>query len=158
MPPLQRDALKLMVANGRYGQKNGIGFYRYETTAGGKPQKLAAPETYSLLAAIQPGGPKEFSDADIIDRMMLSLMVEAAHALEEGVVATAAELDMALLLGIGFPRHLGGPMKYADWLGMAEVVRRCDRLAHLGRQYQATDAMRRMAASGGAYYEGERVG
>ena len=158
MPPLQRDALKLMAENGRYGQKNGIGFYRYETTAGGKPQKLPAPEAYSLLAAIQPGGPKEFSDADIIDRMMLSLMVEAAHALEEGVVATPAELDMALLLGIGFPRHLGGPMKYADWLGMAEVVRRCDRLAHLGRQYQATDAMRRMAASGGAYYDSERVG
>jgi 3-hydroxyacyl-CoA dehydrogenase/enoyl-CoA hydratase/3-hydroxybutyryl-CoA epimerase/enoyl-CoA isomerase len=158
MPPLQRDALKLMVANGRYGQKNGIGFYRYDTAAGGKPQKLAAPDTYPMLAAIQPGGPKDFSDAEIIDRMMLPLMVEAAHALEEGVVATPAEMDMALLLGIGFPRHLGGPMKYADWLGMAEVVRRCDRLAHLGRQYQATDAMRRMAASGGAYYGSERAG
>jgi len=68
------------------------------------------------------------------------------------VVATAAELDMALLLGVGFPKYLGGPLKYADWLGLGEVVRASDRYTHLGAPYRVTDTMRAMAASGSGYY------
>jgi 3-hydroxyacyl-CoA dehydrogenase / enoyl-CoA hydratase / 3-hydroxybutyryl-CoA epimerase / enoyl-CoA isomerase len=152
MPPLKHDALRLMAQNGRFGQKNGIGFYRYETDPNGKPRKTAAPDTHSLLAKIQPHGRKEFSDQEIIERMMLPLIVEAAHALEDGVVATPAELDMALLLGIGFPQYLGGALKYADWLGLDHVVRLSDKYAHLGKSWQATPRMREMAAAGSRYY------
>jgi 3-hydroxyacyl-CoA dehydrogenase/enoyl-CoA hydratase/3-hydroxybutyryl-CoA epimerase/enoyl-CoA isomerase len=152
MPPLRNDALRLMVAHGRLGQKSGAGFYRYETDPAGKPRKSLAADTHALLTTIQPGGLKHYSDQKIIDRMMLPLLIEAAHALEEGVVATAAELDMALLLGVGFPKYLGGPLKYADWLGLDEVVRASDRYAHLGAHYRVTDTMRAMAASGSGYY------
>lgn len=153
MPPLQHDALRLMAQNGRYGQKNGVGFYRYEMDPNGKPKKKAAADTRSLLATIQPNGQKDFSEQEIIERMMLPLIVEAAHALEDGIVATPAELDMALLLGIGLPQYLGGALKYADWLGLDHVVRLSDKYGYLGKAYQATPRMRDMAAAGTRYYD-----
>jgi 3-hydroxyacyl-CoA dehydrogenase/enoyl-CoA hydratase/3-hydroxybutyryl-CoA epimerase/enoyl-CoA isomerase len=152
MPPLAHDALQLMARHQRFGQKNGAGFYRYTAGANGRPVKSAAPETYALLAQIQPNGEREFSDREIVERMMLSMLVEAAHALEDGVVGTPAELDMAMTLGLGFPRYLGGPLKYADWLGLAEVVRLGEQYGHLGAQYRPTPTMRSMAVSGAPYY------
>lgn len=152
MPHLQHDALRLMAQNKRYGQKNGVGFYRYETDPNGKPRRTAAADTRDLLATIQPQGLREFSDQEIVDRMMLPLIIEAAHALEDGVVASPVELDMALLLGIGFPAYLGGALKYADWLGIAEVNARAARYAELGRAYEPTARMRAMAAAGQRYH------
>ena len=85
--------------------------------------------------------------------MMLPMVVEAVHALEDGVVGTAAELDTALQLGLGFPAYAGGPLKYADWLGLAQVVARCDHLAPtLGAALQPTARMRDMAASGERFH------
>lgn len=152
MPPMANDALKLMVANKRYGQKSGVGFYRYQTDPAGKLKKSLAPDTHDMLAPLQAGRQREFSDEEIVERMMLPLLVEAAHALDDGVVSTPAELDMALLLGIGFPKYLGGALKYADWLGLDQAVRLSDKYAHLGAQYRATDSMRSMAAKGSTYY------
>lgn len=152
MPPLRDDALRLMVEHKRYGQKNGIGFYRYERDPNGRPKKSPAPDTYDLLAQIQASGRRDFADEEIIERMMLPVMIEAAYALEEEVVATPVELDMALLLGIGFPKYLGGALKYADWLGLTNVVRLSDKYAHLGEQYRVTKTMRDMAVNGGRYY------
>lgn len=152
MPHIEHDALRLMASQGRFGQKNGIGFYRYETDPNGKPRRSPVPESHALLASIQPQGTQDFSAQDIQDRMMLPLIVEAAHALEDGVVGSAAELDMAMLLGIGFPAYAGGPLKYADWLGLPEVVSRCERWQHLGAAYAPTPRMREMAAQGQRYY------
>ncbi|MNY47441.1 Fatty acid oxidation complex subunit alpha [compost metagenome] len=84
---------------------------------------------------------------------MLPLILEAVHCLEEGVVASATELDTALLLGIGFPSYLGGALKYADWLGLPHLVALCDAYApELGPMYQATDTLRVMAAQGRTFY------
>ena len=152
MPPLQGDALRLMAQHKRYGQKNGIGFYKYEADPNGKPRRSVAEDTRSLLATIQPGGTCEFSDQEIVERMMLPLVIEAAHALEDGVVASPVELDMALLLGIGFPAYLGGALKYADWLGADVVCARAEAYAHLGKAYEPTPNLRAMAASRGKYY------
>lgn len=153
MPRIEHDALRLMASEGRYGQKNGVGFYRYETDAQGKPRRSAAPDTAALLARLQPNGPRSFTDGEIVDRMMLPMVVEAVHALEEGVVGTPAELDLALQLGVGFPAYAGGPLQYADWLGLAEVVDRCDRLAAaLGAALQPTQRMREMAARGERFH------
>ena len=101
---------------------------------------------------MQPQGTHDFSDQEIVDRMMIPLIIEAAHALEDGVVASPAELDMALLMGIGFPAYAGGPLKYADWLGLKNLVARCDRLQHLGAAYVPTARMREMAASNARFY------
>ncbi len=153
MPALPQDALALMVKHGRFGQKSGLGFYAYARDEGGRLGKTVAHDTHALLAALQPAGERrQFSDREIVERMMLPVIVEAAVALEEGVVASAAELDTALLLGIGFPSYLGGALKYADWLGLSEVVRQCDQFAHLGGAYRATAAMRVMANNGATYY------
>ncbi|MBK5123985.1 fatty acid oxidation complex subunit alpha FadB [Burkholderia sp. R-69980] len=152
MTPIDRDVIKLMVANGRYGQKNGAGFYRYENDPTGRPRKSSAPEAHELVAKLQLQGRHEFSDEEIVARMMLPMIVEAAHALEEEVVATPAELDMALLLGVGFPAYAGGALKYADWLGLDRVVELCDKYTVLGRQYEATPRMRAMASAVERYY------
>ena len=147
-----QDSVSLMVAQGRLGQKNGVGFYRYETDPAGKPKKSVASESYALLAAAQGSGSREFAEQEIIERMMLPMIIEAAHALEDGLVDTPVELDMALLLGLGCPQYLGGALKYADWLGLAKVVSLSERYAHLGPMYRATAKMRAMAASGERYY------
>jgi 3-hydroxyacyl-CoA dehydrogenase/enoyl-CoA hydratase/3-hydroxybutyryl-CoA epimerase/enoyl-CoA isomerase len=146
------DALSAMVEHKRFGQKSGAGFYRYETDPRGKPKKLPAPESYELLKAVQPDGLREFPAQEMVERMMLPLIIESARCLEEGVVASAPELDMAMLLGVGFPQYLGGPLKYADWLGMEQVVALSDRYAKLGPQYVVTAAMKGMAADSRTYY------
>jgi 3-hydroxyacyl-CoA dehydrogenase/enoyl-CoA hydratase/3-hydroxybutyryl-CoA epimerase/enoyl-CoA isomerase len=152
MPPLEHDALRLMAAHQRLGQKNGTGFYRYVPDPQGRPRRMPAHDTNTLLAQVQPFGALEFADEEIVDRMMLPLIIEAACALEDQVVATPGELDMALLLGAGFPAYLGGPLKYADWMGLGEVVRRAQRYSQLGAAYWPTQSMRKMAAAGHTYY------
>ena len=152
MRPVTPNAVRLLVGEKRHGQKTGQGFYRYETDASGRTVRRVGEGTHALLARAQPDGARSFADAEIVDRMMLPLLVEAAHALEDGVVATAAELDMALMLGLGLPAYLGGALKYADWLGLPEVVARCDRHAALGPAYAPTARMRAMAALGERYY------
>jgi len=152
MRPVARNAVKLMVAHRRYGQKSGAGFYRHGLDPAGKPVRSPDPEAQALVASLQLDGPRTFGEAEVVDRMMLPMVIEAAHALEEGVVATAAELDMALTLGLGFPAYLGGALQYADWLGLAEVVARCERLSSLGPAYAPTSRMREMAATGGRFH------
>ncbi|HEY0686721.1 MAG TPA: fatty acid oxidation complex subunit alpha FadB [Steroidobacter sp.] len=147
-----KDPLQVMVAHGRLGQKNGLGFYRYETSAMGKPVKHIDPDVRVLLREVQASGSKPFGDTEIVERMMLPLIIEAALCLEEGIVASAAELDMALLLGVGLPAYLGGALKYADWLGLDRVVELSDRYAALGPQYLATPTMRAMARERRKYY------
>jgi len=152
MPPLTHDALRLMAQNKRFGQKNGLGFYRYEADAAGKPIKKSADDTRALLASVQPNGTREFSDQEIIERLMLPMIIEAAYALEEGVAASAAELDTALVLGLGFPRYAGGPLKYADWLGLKRVVELARKYQALGKQYEPSAKMLEMAAQGRRYH------
>ena len=152
MRPVTRNAVKLMVEHRRYGQKSGAGFYRHGLDPSGKPVRSPDPEAQALVATLQLDGPRTFGEAEIVDRLMLPMVVEAVHALEEGVVATAAELDMALTLGIGFPAYLGGALQYADWLGLAEVVARCERLGGLGPAYEPTARMREMAATGDRFH------
>jgi 3-hydroxyacyl-CoA dehydrogenase/enoyl-CoA hydratase/3-hydroxybutyryl-CoA epimerase/enoyl-CoA isomerase len=79
---------------------------------------------------------------------MLPMIIEASLALDEGVVESAAELDAAIRMGLGFPAYAGGPLMYADWLGLREVVRRCAQLGHLGLAYAPTRRMVTMAETG----------
>lgn len=148
MPAPAQDALKLLASQGRFGQKSGLGFYRYEARSDGKPVRLPADDTHALLATLQAAGPRDFTPDEIVERMMLPMIVEAAHAIEEGVARSATELDRAMLLGLGFPAYAGGPLQYADWLGLQEVVARCERLHALGPAYEPTARMREMALRG----------
>jgi 3-hydroxyacyl-CoA dehydrogenase / enoyl-CoA hydratase / 3-hydroxybutyryl-CoA epimerase / enoyl-CoA isomerase len=147
-----KHAVQTMVEHKRFGQKNGAGFYRYETDPKGKPRKAVDPQTATLIASTRSGPEKAFSDEELTDRLMLPMIIEAARCLEEGIAATAAEVDMSLILGLGFPRHVGGPLKFADWLGMQQVVARCAKLESLGPLYRSTDAMKAAARDGRRYF------
>jgi 3-hydroxyacyl-CoA dehydrogenase / enoyl-CoA hydratase / 3-hydroxybutyryl-CoA epimerase / enoyl-CoA isomerase len=146
------NAVSLMASLGRYGQKNGLGFYKYETDPKGKPRKLAAGDTHSVLAHIQPSGQRAFSDSEIVERTMLPMLIEAAICVEDGVAESAAEVDMALILGLGFPRHIGGALRYADHLGLKHVVARCDEIGGGASLYRPTERMRAMAATGKRFF------
>ncbi|NGY04354.1 fatty acid oxidation complex subunit alpha FadB [Solimonas terrae] len=146
------DSLQVMVDHRRYGQKNGVGFYRYEVDPAGKPRKSPAPDSHELLKAVQASGIREFADAEIVERMMLPMINEAVRCLDEAVVETAAELDMALLLGLGLPQYLGGALKFADWLGLERVLEWSQRLGHLGPQWVTPPCVSDMAASGARFY------
>jgi 3-hydroxyacyl-CoA dehydrogenase/enoyl-CoA hydratase/3-hydroxybutyryl-CoA epimerase/enoyl-CoA isomerase len=133
------------------GQKNGKGFYSYEPDKKGKPRKLDNPEIGQLLAKVQDGS-KEFSDEEIIARMMLPLCLETIRCLDEGIVASPAEADMAQIMGIGFPAFRGGTMRYIDTVGADAIVAMADKYAPLGPLYEAPDSLREMAAAGKKFF------
>jgi len=136
----------------RLGRKAGLGFWRYEADDSGRVRKLLADDTAAVLAPVQAATPIVITDAQIVDRMLLPFVIEAARALDEGVVGTAAELDMAVMLGLGFPRFRGGPLRYADACGIAAIVADADRHAGLGGLYQPGSRLREMAAAGEVFF------
>lgn len=146
-----RTALDALYEAGRLGQKSGSGFYRYQVEGGGKPKKQVDPAVEACLAPLV-GEVRELSDEDIVAILMLPLCLETVRCLEEGVVASAAEADMGLLYGLGFPAFRGGALRYIESLGLAEFVALADRHAELGPLYVPTPALREMAASGRTFY------
>jgi len=146
------NAVEAMVQHKRLGQKNGSGFYQYANDPKGKPRKTVDPQTATLLASIRSSASKSFADQQLLDTLMLPMIIEAARCLEEGIAASAAEVDMGLVLGLSFPRHVGGPLKYADWLGMKHIVERCAAYEALGPLYRPTQAMLAAANSGKTFY------
>jgi 3-hydroxyacyl-CoA dehydrogenase/enoyl-CoA hydratase/3-hydroxybutyryl-CoA epimerase/enoyl-CoA isomerase len=144
-------ATNVLFKAGRYGQKNGKGFYNYEADKRGKVQKVATTESYELIAP-HCAERTEFEADDVIARMMVPMVIEVQRCLEEGIIASAAEADMALVYGVGFPPFRGGVFRYVDEMGMANFVTMADSLKHLGAPYEVTDKMREMAANGESYY------
>jgi 3-hydroxyacyl-CoA dehydrogenase len=116
---------------GRFGQKTGKGWYRYEP---GKRDALPDPEVDQIIAEgrkLDGVIPRQVSDDEIIERCIYALVNEGARILEEGIAARASDIDMVYLTGYGFPRHQGGPMLYADIVGLPNVVRTMRRYAAL---------------------------
>lgn len=146
-----KSAMEVMFENKRYGQKNGVGFYKYETDKKGKPKKVVDETTYELIKPVVAER-KEFDAEEIIARCMIPMCIEIARCLEEKIVDTPAEADMGLIFGIGFPPFRGGACRYMDTVGLKAFVELCDKYAHLGNLYKATDRMREMAANGESYF------
>lgn len=135
----------------RFGQKSGSGFYQYETDRKGKPKKLVSTEAQEIVSGLQTQ-PTQFDDEEIVARLMIPLCIETARCLEEGIVGSAAEADMALIYGIGFPPYLGGALHYMDEMGLDAFCALADRFADLGKLYHPTDAMRDMATHQRRYH------
>lgn len=145
------SAIELMYKEERYGQKNNVGFYTYETDKKGKPKKVSDEKAHELVASVATGS-KEFDDQEIIDRLMIPMCLETVRCLEDGIVDTAAEADMGLVYGIGFPPFRGGALKYIDDMGTAEFVALCDKYSDLGNLYAPTDRLREMAKNNEKFY------
>jgi 3-hydroxyacyl-CoA dehydrogenase len=148
------DLLDQLVAANRLGQKTGAGWYRYDE---GSRRAQPDPAVEALLVeharrrgivrrTIQP--------AEIVERCLLGMINEAAKILDEGVVARASDIDVVWLTGYGFPRHRGGPLYYADRLGLARVVERIEALRdRFGAAYWTpAPALQRLAAAEQGFY------
>ena len=136
---------------GRLGQKNALGYYKYEKSQRGRALKMPDPKVIQLLESI--GGPaKDIEPQDIIDRLLLPLAMEMAHCLEEGIVASATEADMALIWGIGFPAFRGGICRWMDEQGLDSICQRGEAYLALGELYRPPPQLKKMAASGKRFY------
>ena len=145
----------VMFENKRLGQKNGLGYYKYEADKKGRPKKLVDDDVAALLAPVIDG--QEKLDAEtIVDSMMIPMCLEAVRCLEDGIAASATDIDLALIYGIGFPPFRGGALHYIDDFGIEKFVARADELAAtagpLKPMYQSTEKLREMAANGDAFF------
>jgi 3-hydroxyacyl-CoA dehydrogenase/enoyl-CoA hydratase/3-hydroxybutyryl-CoA epimerase/enoyl-CoA isomerase len=145
------SAIDVLYEANRLGQKNGKGFYSYETDKRGKPKKVFDAEVMDVLKPVIYEQ-RELSDDDIINWMMIPLCLETVRCLEDGIVETAAEADMGLVYGIGFPPFRGGALRYIDSVGVAEFVALADQYADLGPLYQPTEKLREMAKTGQRFF------
>ena len=146
-----RDAIDALFDANRFGQKNGQGFWRYKEDSKGKPKKEEDAAVNGLLAEVsQPA--RDFSDDDIIARMMIPMVNEVVRCLEEGIIASPAEADMALVYGLGFPPFHGGAFRWLDTLGSARYLDMAQQFAHLGPLYAVPDGLREKARHNDAYY------
>jgi 3-hydroxyacyl-CoA dehydrogenase / enoyl-CoA hydratase / 3-hydroxybutyryl-CoA epimerase len=132
--------------SGRLGTKNGKGFYRYEDGERKDPD----PAVYGLLG-LHPR--VEHPDpGTIADRMVLPMVNEAARCLEEGIVRSAADVDLALIFGTGFPPFRGGLCRWADQEGLESIIATLERLeSSAGDRFRPSDALRATAEGGGFY-------
>jgi 3-hydroxyacyl-CoA dehydrogenase len=112
----------LLCEKGRFGQKVGKGWYDYVP---GKRDAIPNAEVEQMIAEHRKSlgiTPRKISDEEIVQRLVFSLVNEAAHILEEGIANKASDIDVVYIFGYGFPVHRGGPLKYADEVGLFNVA------------------------------------
>jgi 3-hydroxyacyl-CoA dehydrogenase len=119
----------LLCEMGRYGQKTSAGWYDYQA---GKRDAIPSALVVDMIEkhrAAEGITPRKISDEEIVQRLVYSLINEAAHILEEGIAGKASDIDMVYLTGYGFPIFRGGPMLYADQVGLFNVAEAMKRFA-----------------------------
>jgi 3-hydroxyacyl-CoA dehydrogenase len=127
---------------GRYGQKTGRGWYRYDENRKAIPD----PEVEALIerTAREAGiVRREITDQEIIERCIYVMINEGAHILEEGHASRASDIDAIYFSGYGFPAWRGGPMWYADTVGLRKI---CDRIVEF--HWEPAPLLKRLAAEG----------
>jgi 3-hydroxyacyl-CoA dehydrogenase len=154
MRPLLADRLCEL---GRYGQKTGAGWYRYEA---GSRSPIPDPEVDRIVAerVKESGiGRRDIADTEIVERTVYALVNEGAKILEEGIALRAGDIDIVYVYGYGFPAHRGGPMWYADTVGLREV---CERVSHFaevhGSLWAPAPLLETLAAEGRTFADFER--
>ena len=140
---------------GRFGQKTGLGWYRYET---GKRDALPDPIVDKLITDHRAElgiKARKISDDEIVHRLMFALVNEGAKILEEGIAMRASDIDMIYLSGYGFPLHRGGPMLYADMYGLYNVVSKMQQFATVVRSgkefWKLAPLLAKLAAAGKSF-------
>jgi 3-hydroxyacyl-CoA dehydrogenase len=141
---------------GRYGQKTGAGWYRYEA---GSRTPLPDPliDQLAAEAASRRGiTRRSISDEEIIARITTALANEGARVLEDGYATRASDIDVIYTYGFGFPRHRGGPMFYADTVGLPVVLARVEEYrARFGDYWQPAPLLERLVNEGRGFHSAE---
>jgi 3-hydroxyacyl-CoA dehydrogenase len=137
---------------GRLGQKSGKGFYRYEA---GSRAPLIDPEVQQVIAdcAKEAGiNPREISDAEVIERTLYALINEGAKVLQDRIAQRASDIDLIFTKGYGFPVKRGGPMFYANTVGVTKVYERICEFHRLhGELWEPAPLLRALALSGNSF-------
>jgi 3-hydroxyacyl-CoA dehydrogenase len=151
--PIAEDKLCEM---GRYGQKTRAGWYRYDEQRRQEADSEVADlvRTWSREKGI---GQREISSQEIVDRCIYALVNEGAKILEEGFAIRAVDIDIIYLNGYGFPAHRGGPMWYADTVGLKRVYDRvCEFEAVHGENWRPAPLLKRLAEHGKGFADFQR--
>jgi len=135
---------------GWFGQKAGRGWYRYEK---GNRKPLPDPEVEKMLSDYREEAgvtPRKIPDEEIVERCIFALANEGARILEEGIALRASDIDMVYLTGYGFPPYRGGPMFYADLVGLDKVLGSINRFkaGYQGSQWQPAPGLVKFAKEG----------
>jgi 3-hydroxyacyl-CoA dehydrogenase/enoyl-CoA hydratase/3-hydroxybutyryl-CoA epimerase len=137
--------LEKLVAAGRLGKKNGLGFYRHRGR-----RRVADPALRQVLGLTRQRNPQTLEF--LSERLVLVMINEAARCLEEGVVPDAGKLDLAMIFGAGFPPFRGGLLRYADAFGLAKAEQRLIALrAEKGERFEPAGLLAKLAAEGGKF-------
>lgn len=143
----------LICEMGRFGQKTGAGYYRYE-----KGSREAIPDTEIealIVRASKEAGAtrREISDEEIVGRLMYALINTGARILEEGIAQRASDIDVIYAFGYGFPRFRGGPMFYADTVGVVKVLEAIEgfRKGYRAEHWQPAPLLAKLASEGGRF-------
>lgn len=143
----------MLVERGRYGQKTGKGMYRYED---GSRTAVPDPEVAAMIRAEAERlavPQRDITEQEIIQRCIYALIVEGARLLEEGIAQRSGDIDVVWMNGYGFPRYRGGPMHYADAIGLSEILATvCEFRERFGSTYWEPPALlKELARSGGRF-------
>ena len=151
--PLAEDTLYEM---GRYGQKTGAGWYRY----GENRKRTPDPEMQTVITEMATRAGIEqrpIGAEEIVDRTIYTLVNEGARILEEGIALRPVDIDIVYLYGYGFPAYKGGPMWYADWVGLQRVYARILEFeAQHGHWWKPAPLLARLAGEGKTFSEWQR--
>ena len=147
------DILDRICEMGRYGQKTGAGFYKYDEKRNASPDPLIEGliVEHSRRRGIER---RAISDQEILERTLYVMVNEGAKILEEGVAARPHDIDVVWIYGYGFPVHRGGPMFWADEVGLAKVLEAIERYRQqVGAEYWTpAPLLQRLAAAGKGFY------
>jgi 3-hydroxyacyl-CoA dehydrogenase/enoyl-CoA hydratase/3-hydroxybutyryl-CoA epimerase/enoyl-CoA isomerase len=136
------------VKAGRLGKKSGAGFRRFV----GKQGRAEADPSFAPFLEKYRAGDRVPGDAEITDRLFLPMLLEATRALEEGIVREPADIDMGMILGIGFPPFRGGLLRWCDAEGADKILERLAPYASLGKRFEPTESLVRHARTGETFY------
>jgi 3-hydroxyacyl-CoA dehydrogenase/enoyl-CoA hydratase/3-hydroxybutyryl-CoA epimerase/3-hydroxyacyl-CoA dehydrogenase/enoyl-CoA hydratase/3-hydroxybutyryl-CoA epimerase/enoyl-CoA isomerase len=139
--------LEDMLAASPGDKKSLLKFWRSDKRS--KPQPNPALEPFF---AKHRTGNRSIDEAELTDRLFLPMLLEATRVLEEGIVREPADVDMGLILGIGFPPFRGGIVRWCDSLGASQVVEKLSKYAHLGKRFEPTESLLRLAKAGETFY------
>ena len=137
-----------LVNAGRLGQKSGAGFRKY---AGRRPKGALDPDLLPLLEKHRNGN-RTIGEDEILDRLFLPMLFEAVRAFEEDIVRDASDIDVGLVLGIGFPPFRGGILRWCDNEGVDRILERAGAYVALGKRFEPPQPLRQMAKFGGRFH------